>query len=402
MLRSHKFRLYPNKEHERRLEEQLEISRWLYNRLLEEIEKARKEGRKITQKDTQALIVKLKEEYTELKKVYSKVLQMVNHQLWSNIRALSALKKNGRKTGRLRYKKKGRFKSLNFNQSGFSINVTHSRMSFSKIGGIKAKIHREIDGKVKGIWVKKYPSGKWYAILQIEKDIEKKEKTGKIIAIDVGIEKFAVDSKGRAIEYPRFIDKTIKRITTLHKKLSRKEKGSRNYQKAKIRLAKSYEKMSNQRRDFLHKLSRFYAHTYDKIFVEDLNIRGLVRKGNAKKLHRHILDASWGEFVRMLSYKVEGTGRAVVKVNPRDTSKNCAICGAKVGMKLSNRVFNCPLCGWTADRDYNASLNILKAGSGRPEVPVERGPLLRTVSYVDVVSGQALSLKQEAPCVSKG
>lgn len=133
-----------------------------------------------------------------------------------------------------------------------------------------------------------------------------------------------------------------------------------------------------------------------------MNIRGLVRKGNAKKLHRHILDASWGEFVRMLSYKVEGTGRAVVKVNPRDTSKNCAICGAKVDMKLSNRVFNCPLCGWTADRDYNASLNILKAGSGRPEVPVERGPLLRTVSYVDVVSGQALSLKQEAPCVSKG
>ncbi len=90
----------------------------------------------------------------------------------------------------------------------------------------------------------------------------------------------------------------------------------------------------------------------------------------------------------MLSYKVEGTGRAVVKVNPRDTSKTCAICGAKVDMKLSDRIFKCPVCGWTADRDYNASLNILKAGLGQPEVPVEREPLLRAISYMNVVSGK--------------
>jgi len=402
MLRSYKFRLYPNKEQERKLGEQLEISRWLYNRLLEEINRARKDGRKITQKDTQALIVKLKEENPELKKVYSKVLQMVNYQLWSNIRALSRLKKNGKKIGKLRYKKKGRFKSLNFNQSGFSIDAKHNRISFSKIGGIKAKIHREIDGKVKGIWIKKYPSGKWYAIVQIEKDAEIKPKTGKVIAIDVGIEKFAVDSEGRAIEYPKFIDKTIDRIRKVQKEVSRKKKGSKNYEKTKRKLARLYEKLNNQRRDFLHKLSRFYVDNYDRIFVEDLNIKGLVRKGKARKLHRHILDASWGEFISMLSYKAEGAGRTVVKVNPKDTSKRCVMCGTVVNMKLSDRIFRCPVCGWTADRDYNASLNILKAGLGRPEVPVEREPLLRAISYMDVVSGQVLSMKQEAPCVSEG
>ena len=125
------------------------------------------------------MIVKLKEENPDLKKVYSKVLQMVNYQLWSNMRALSRLKKNGKKIGKLRYKKKGRLKSLNFNQSGFSIDAKHNRISFSKIGGIKVKIHREIDGKVKGVWIKKYPSGKWYAIVQIEKEVREERKNRK-------------------------------------------------------------------------------------------------------------------------------------------------------------------------------------------------------------------------------
>ena len=104
----------------------------------------------------------------------------------------------------------------------------------------------------------------------------------------------------------------------------------------------------------------------------------------------------------MLSYKVEGTGRTVIKVSPRNTSKRCAKCGAIVDIRLSDRVFHCPVCGWIADRDYNASLNILKAGLGQPEVPVEREPLLRAISYMDVVSGQVLSMKQEAPCVRVG
>ncbi len=204
VLLSYKFRLYPNRAIEGRLEEQLEISRWLYNRLLEKINNARKEGRKITQTDTQAFIVKLKEENPELKKVYSKVLQMVNYQLWSNIRSLSRLKKNGKKIGKLRYKKMGRFKSLNYNQSGFSIDVKRNRITLSKIGSVKAKIHREIDGKVKGIWIKRYPSGKWYAIVQVDKETKSKAKDSeekiksKVIAIDVGIEKFLVDSEGKA------------------------------------------------------------------------------------------------------------------------------------------------------------------------------------------------------------
>ena len=137
MLISYKFRIYPSKTVEVKLQEQLELCRWLYNRLLEEVNRARKEGRKITWKDTQALIVKLKQEKPELCKVYSKVLQMVNHQLWSNIKALNELKKRGKKVGWLRYKTSpNSFKTLNFNQSGFKIDFSRRKLILSKIGEI--------------------------------------------------------------------------------------------------------------------------------------------------------------------------------------------------------------------------------------------------------------------------
>ncbi len=183
----------------------MEICGWLYNRLLGEIERARKEGRKITQKDTQALIVKLKGENLELKKVYSKVLQMV---------------------------------------------------------------------------------------------------------------------KGRKIENPKFYDKMLRRIKGLHKNLSRKKKGSKNREKTRKKLAVAYEKLNNKRRNFLHKLSRFYVDNYDFIAVEDLKIRNMIRN---RHLARSIQDASWGEFMEMLSYKAEGAGKIVKKVNPRGTSEGLSM-----------------------------------------------------------------------------
>lgn len=233
------------------------------------------------------------------------------------MRALSKLKKNGKKikTGKLRFQKRGRWKSLNFNQSGFSIDVKNNRISLSKIGSVKAKIHRDIDGKVKGIWIKKYPSGRWYAIVQAEKEIEKKigkklPETAREVGIDVGVRYFLTDSEGRKIENPRFYERTLRRIRGLHKNLSRKKKGSKNREKARIKLARAYEKLNNQRKDFLHKLSRFYINNYDYDFiaVEDLQIRNMVRN---HRLAQKIQDASWGEFVKMLSCKAEGAGRVV-------------------------------------------------------------------------------------------
>ena len=355
-------RIYPSKTIQERLNEQIELCRWLYNRLLWECNKARENGGKITKGEAQAMIVELKKENPKLKKVYSKVLQMVNYQLFSNMRALSRLKKKGRKIGRLRYKE-GWFKTLNFNQSGFKLS---ERLILSKVGEIPIKPHREIKGVIKGVIIKREKSGKWFAIFQVEDKPEPLPKINREVGIDVGVKHFLTDSVGRQIENPRFYEKSLKRIRWLHKELSRKKKGSNNREKARVRLAKVYEKLINQRNDFLHKLSRFYVDNYDVIVMEGLRITNMVRN---HWLAKAILDSSWNKFFEMLSYKAERAGRIVLKVNPRGTSKGDE----------------------NLDRDYRASINILNrglVGLGRPEfTPVETEPLpVRASSVIETGS----------------
>ena len=373
---SYRFRLYPSKTVEGVINRQMELCRWLYNRLLSELNLAREKGIKLKRGDTQALIVDLKKhEKPELNEVNSKVLQMVNHQLWSNIRALAGLKRNGRKVGRLRFKGAGWFKTLNFNQSGFGLE--NGGLALSKVGEVPIKMHRKIGGDIKGVIVKRENSGKWYAIFQVEDKPEPLPKTGRAVGVDVGIGHFLADTEGRKVENPRFYERTLERTRVRQKQLSRKQKGSRNREKARIRLARVHEKLVNQRNDFLHKLSHFYVKSYDAMAVENLNIAGMVKNRN---LAQKILDASWGKFFHMLSYKAERAGRTVVGVNPRGTSQNIPD-------------------GF--DRDYVASLRILQAGLGQPVAPVEMGPLLCVPAHA-VVAGQVPSLKQEAPCESWG
>ncbi len=287
---SQKFRLYPSKQVEEMLFHQLNLCRWLYNRLLEELNNAKAEGRKITQKDTQALIVKLKTENPELEQVYSKVLQMVNYQLWSNIRALSTVKKNGRKIGKLRFKGNW-FKTLNYNQSGFRIDG--KKLYLSKVGAINIKLHRPAEGKIKGLFVKRELSGKWFAIFQCENTSTCLTENGRAIGLDVGLKFFLSDSDGRQIENPKFYERSFERMQKAQRALSKKKKGSKNWVKAKIRLARAYETVVNQRDDFLHKLSRFYVNKYDVIAIEDLNVTSMVRNHGFAK---GILDASWSKF----------------------------------------------------------------------------------------------------------
>lgn len=357
----------------------MELCRWLYNRLLFELNLAGGKGTKLRQTDTQALIVDLKKhEKPELGGVYSKVLQMVNYQLWSNIRTLAKLKRKGKKVGKLRFKGEGWFKTLNFNQSGFRLE--NGKLVLSKVGEIPVKLHRNIKGKVKGVIVKRERSAKWHAIFEVEDEPETLPKTGRGIGMDVGIKHFLTDTDGRQIENPEFYRRALKRIRVRQRQLSKKQKGSANWRKARTRVAVVYERLVNQRDDFLHKLSHFYVSYYDALAVEDLNIAGMVRNHT---LAQRILDASWGKFLRFLSYKAERAGRVVVKVDPRGTSQQY-----KHG---------------ELNRDYNAALNILErglVGLGWSEpTPVETEPLLRVPASA-VIAGQVPSLKQEASCES--
>ena len=367
---THKFRLYPSKKQEEKLLWTLEKCRFTYNLLLENLNKQDKPDRL----KLQSMLPSLKNKYPELKNVYSKVLQYECYKLFSNLKALSRLKKNGKKIGKLRFKSKNRLKTFVYNQFGFKLIKTGKRLNklhLSKIGDIPIRQHREINGKIKQIIIKRYSSGKWYAMLCVEKQTHKqKPKSNKAIGIDVGIKHFLTDSDGRQIENPKIYEKLLDRIRLEQRKLSRKQKGSKNYEKQRIRLARYYEKLVNKRDDFLHKLSRFYADNYGRICVENLNIRGMVRNRN---LARMILDASWGKFIQLLSYKAGSAGGVVIKVNPKGTSKEY-----KYG-KL--------------DRDYNASLNILErglSGQGLSFEPVETRPLREIPASLVIEAGSPI------------
>lgn len=381
MFSCYKFRLYPSLSVQKKLIAHREECRWLYNRLLEEIKRTYKKGRKINQLETQALIVKLKhKERPELKQVYSKVLQMVNHQIWSSIRSLQQRRMKGFKVGWLRFKGKNQFKILYYNQYGFKIDDKKRQLILSKIGEIPIKLHRSIDGKIKGIILKQYASGKWFGILQVE--LPKQDPSpskNSTVGIDVGLKHFLTDSHGRQVENPHFYFRTLARIKRLSRKLSRKRDDSRNRERTRCKLAKVYEKLINQRDDFLHKLSRFYIDNYDVIVIEDLRIGNLVQN---RRLGQRILDASWCKFFRFLSYKAERAGRTIIKINPRGTSKEQHF-------------------GKGLDRDYNAALNIHKRGVGHSPLPVERGPLHRITASA-VVAGQVSAMKQEAYALQAG
>jgi len=313
----------------------------------------------LNRRKLQAQLPKLKNEKPELNNVYSKVLQMVLYQLYLNLKALSQLKKNGRKVGKLRFKGRGWYKAFCYNQSGFKIIKTGERLDLlrlTKIGDIPMRLHREADGEIKQVIIKRHGSGKWFACVSVEKDGWIENTSQKAVGIDVGIKHFLTDSDGRQIENPKFYEKSLKRIRIESKRLSRKKKGSKNRMKQRIKLARTYEKIENQRNDFLHKLSKFYVNNYAFIAVEDLNINNMLENHS---LAPKILDASWSKFLRMLSYKAENAGRIVTKVEPRNTS----------------RIYK----HGELDRDYNASLNILErglVGMGYPFEPVEIKPLL--------------------------
>ena len=399
-MRSYKkFRLYPSKVVETELNIQLELCQWTYNKLLEELNKAKDEGKKLKRYDTQKLLVKLKEDKPELKNVYSKTLQMVNQQLWNNIHTLAGRKRKGYKIGKLRFKSYDHFKSIFYNQSGFIIG--NKKIILSKVGKVEAEFHREIKGNVKGIIISKR-AGKWYACIQVENPHQEKNQikvkpntSEKAVGIDVGVTHFLADSNYRFVENPRFLQKTADKIALIQRQLARKKKGSNGRNKIKLRLNKAYEHLQNQRKDFAHKLSTEYVKNYGFIAVENLNIQGMARNHH---LSKSIYDAAWSLFISYLSYKAESAGRILVKVNPKDTTQTCSVCEEKniEHLDLSVKIFKCPYCKIEIDRDINAARNIIiKALFGREPASmlVENRPLLHKLKQVS-------SLKREAPCVS--
>jgi len=374
MMISYKYPILPNKITQWKLAENLDACRWLYNRLLQDLNEAKEKGIKLKTYDTQNMIPSMKLENPKLNRVYSKVLQMVNYTLWSNFKGLAASKMNGRKIGHVRFKGYGWYNTMNYNQSGFKIDQDHGILHLSKIGDMRIKIYRKIKGCIKAVIIKR-EGERWFAIVQADQEPQPLPETGEAIGLDVGLTSLVVDSEGNGIENPRCAEQSEDKLAGLQRKLARAVKGSKNYGVIKGKIANLHNRINCQRDDFLHKLSRMYVNSFDIICVEDLDVKGLKEKGHNNGMHRSIHDASWSKFIFMLSYKAQSAGRKLIKVDPRNTTQRCSACGSIVKKDLSVRVHECPYCGFSCDRDYNASRNILFAGMEQPVAPIESKPL---------------------------
>ncbi|MEZ0360943.1 MAG: RNA-guided endonuclease TnpB family protein, partial [Hydrogenobacter sp.] len=207
-------------------------------------------------------------------------------------------------------------------------------------------------------------AGSFYLTVRVCKEIQKLEAVDRICAIDVGVKHFATicysDGSVEKVENPKYLVKTEKRVAKEQRKLSRKQKGSKNYEKQRLKVAKLHEKVKNQREDFLHKLSRRIVSENQAIILEDLNVKGLL-SGNISK---HIQDSSWRKFFEYLSYKALWHGRELIFADRfYPSSKTCHVCGYKnQELKLSDREWVCPVCGTRHDRDINAGKNLLLYG----------------------------------------
>ena len=386
---SYKYPFFPNKVTACKLAENLDACRWLYNRLLQYLNEANEKGIKLKTYDSQNMIPSLKLENPKLNLVYSKVLQMVNYTLWSNIKGLIALKKNGRKIGHIRFKGHGWYNTLNYNQSGFKVDQDHGILHLSKIGEIRIKLYRKIEGCIKAVIIKR-EGERWFAIVQSEQEPQPLPETEEAVGLDVGLTSFVVDSEGNEIENPRCAEKSADKMAKLQQSLARAVKGSNNYRSLKDKIAKMHKRINCQRDDFLHKLSRTYVNSFDIICVEDLDVKGLKENGYNNSMHRSIHDASWSKFIFMLSYKAQSAGRKLIKVDPRNTTQRCSACGSHVKKDLYVRVHVCPYCGFSCNRDYNASRNILITGMEQPVEPIEPKPL----HHISMM--QVLAMKWEA------
>jgi len=286
-----------------------------------------------------------------------------------NVNALGKLKEQGYNVGELRWKSPREFRSFTYNQSGFELDKKGGQtvLSLSKLADIPIEVHRPLpdDATVKEVTLKKEKTGEWFAIFGIEMEMEPPTKpqlsdidAENMVGIDVGILKYAHDTDGTAVES---LDLTHERdrLEREQRNLSRKAYESNNWENQRQRVAACHLRIKRKRRDFLHKLSTYYAREYELVAVEDLDVKGMVESPSNS---RNTASAAWDTFTSMLEYKCEREGTHFVEVEPEGTTKECASCGVETDKPLWVREHSCPACGFEADRDANAAWNILSRG----------------------------------------
>lgn len=358
MYKGFKVRIYPNKEQQILLEKTFGASRFVYNHFLKLKQYLYKEFNiKISYKHTSKMLTELKRQKQWLKVPDKWALQNALKDLDNAYQNFFS--------GRGRYPNFKRKDDKNSYRTSSNIKVENSFITIPKVGLLRYKDKYKLEDKhilkIYSITISKDSVGHYYASIHTDVYIPCFERTNQNIGIDLGIKDFAVFNNGIKIHNPRILKHLEKKYRKLAKAVSRKVRGSANYQKARIKLARFHKYVANVRRDFLHKLSTNLVKSYDIICIENLNIKGLMKS----KLFKSFQDVSFAEFIRQLEYKCSWYGKTISKVDRfYPSSQSCSSCGYKNSevKNLKIREWVCPECGTHHDRDVNSAINILNEG----------------------------------------
>ena len=357
MLKSYKYKIIPNEDQKVLLNKHFGSIRFIYNHFLNERKREYETNKQtLNYYDNAKSLTELKkqEEYSWLNEVNSQSLQVSLKNLDDAYNGF--------------FKKRTKFPKFKSKHTKNSFKVPQGvKLEDGKLRIRKFKepidviLHRTFSGTIKQCTISKTPTNEYFVSILVETEHTKLTKTGKSIGIDLGLKDFVITSDGYKYKNNRYTKTYQTKLKKAQQHLSRKKKGSNRYQKQKLKVAKLHKKITNSRLDNLHKVSTELIKKYDTIILEDLNVKGMVKN---HKLAKHIADASWSNFITLLTYKAEWNDKQIVKIDRFfPSSKTCNCCGyINQNLKLSMREWTCPSCHTKLDRDLNASKNILNEG----------------------------------------